>query len=88
MTFRERPLDVILHKYRQAVVVAVSVAGECEAWEFQGGGVLLVGLLKQYHIGLGHEVRRSRTTSFGSVWASILSWRIAWLTYGIGGCPP
>ena len=32
---------------------AVSVAGECEAWEFQGGIVLPVGFLEQYHIGLG-----------------------------------
>ena len=32
---------------------AVSVVGECQAWEFQGGIVLLVVLLEQYHIGLG-----------------------------------
>ena len=36
-----------------AMVLAVSVAGEYEAWEFQGGVVLLVDLLEQYHIGLG-----------------------------------
>ena len=60
----EHPLDVILHKYRQAVVF---VAGECEAWEFQGGVVLLVGFLEQYTtLALVVEVRCSRTSRFGS----------------------
>ena len=45
MTFRELPLDVILHKCRQAVVFVVSVDGECEAWKFQDGVVFLMGLL-------------------------------------------
>ena len=46
MTSGERPLDVILHKCHQGVVFAISVAGECETREFQGGVVLLVGLLE------------------------------------------
>ena len=60
---------------------------------FQGGGVHVVGLLEQYHIGLGGgkvvvEARRSRMPSFGSVRSSIESENREVLIFGIGGCPP
>ena len=53
VTFCERLLDVILHKCHQALMFALSVVGKCEAWDFQGGFVVLVRLLKHYHVGLG-----------------------------------
>ena len=56
---------------------SVSVAGECEAWEFQGGVVLLVGVLEQYHIGLGGGGKVFQDVELWECGDPILSWRIA-----------
>ena len=61
----ESQLDVILHKCCQAMVFAVSLARECEAWKFHGGVVLWVSW-NSTTLTLVEEVRRSRTSSLGA----------------------
>ena len=67
---------------------AVSVAGECEAWEFLDGVVLLVGFLEQCHIGLGGGGKVFQDVEFWEREALDieLEYREV-LTFGIG-CPP
>ena len=71
------------------MVFAVSVAGECEAQEFQGGVVLLVGFLEQYHIGLVGGGKAFQGIKFWESEAHDIELKDREvLTFGIGGYPP